>query len=374
MLEIRNLYKEFKTDESLVKANNNINFNVPAGTIFTLLGPSGCGKTTTLRSISGLEQPTSGLIRIGDQEVFNSERGIIVHPNQRRIGMVFQSYAIWPHMDVFDNVAFPLWVQQRSKRPSKEEIRKKVAEALELVRLKKFEKRNVTKLSGGQQQRVALARAVIGKPDLLLLDEPLSNLDAKLREYMRVEIKRLQRILKLTTVFVTHDQTEALSLSDTIAVMRHGSVVQIGAPEEIYKQPNSKFVADFIGTTNFIAGSVQERINHQDVKIETANGPLFCKASPALKVGDRVAVSVRPEAIRLHVERPRSEFNVWTAKVKGKFFFGEVTDYRIASRQQLFVVRSFDGGSFVHDQEIFIEIIAEKSVAVIEDETVTSSM
>ena len=224
----------------------------PEGKLFTLLGPSGCGKTTTLRSIAGLEKPTAGEIEVGGRLVYSSAKGIFVAPNKRNFGMVFQSYAIWPHMNVFQNVAFPLEV----RRLPKKEIRERVMRVLHAVALDELVDRDATKLSGGQQQRLALARALVMEPQLLLLDEPLSNLDAKLRDRMRSELKRLQRDLSLTTVYVTHDQSEALALSHEIAVMNEGRVVQVGTPRQIYEQPADKFVADFVGTTNFIGGTV----------------------------------------------------------------------------------------------------------------------
>src|SRR5581483_5077821 len=253
MLSVKGLYTEYPNDRGqIVKAAQNVTFDVPEGKLFTLLGPSGCGKTTTLRSIAGLERPVSGEIEVDGRVVYSSSKGIFVAPNKRNFGMVFQTYAIWPHMNVFQNVAFPLEVRKMAKL----EIRERVMRVLTAVQLAHLVDREATKLSGGQQQRLALARALVMEPQLLLLDEPLSNLDAKLREKMRFELKRLQRELKLTTVYVTHDQGEALALSHEIAVMNEGRVVQIGTPRQIYEQPQDRFVADFVGTTNFIGGTV----------------------------------------------------------------------------------------------------------------------
>ena len=227
MLSVRSLYTEYANERgAAVKAAQDVSFEVPEGKLFTLLGPSGCGKTTTLRSIAGLEKPTAGEIEVAGRLVYSSGKGIFVAPNKRNFGMVFQSYAIWPHMNVFQNVAFPLEV----RRLAKKEIRDKVMRVLQAVALDELVDRDATKLSGGQQQRLALARALVMEPQLLLLDEPLSNLDAKLRDRMRSELKRLQRDLNLTTVYVTHDQSEALALSHEIAVMNEGRVVQIGTP------------------------------------------------------------------------------------------------------------------------------------------------
>src|SRR5437867_1917113 len=253
MLKVEGLFTEYPNERGqIVRAAQDVSFEVPRGKLFTLLGPSGCGKTTTLRSIAGLEKPISGEIAIDGRVVYSSSKGIFVAPNKRNFGMVFQSYAIWPHMNVFQNVAFPLEV----RRLSRKEIRERVERVLTAVQLDHLVNREATKLSGGQQQRLALARALVMEPQLLLLDEPLSNLDAKLRDAMRTELKRLQRELSLTTVYVTHDQSEALALSHEIAVMNEGRIIQVGTPRQIYEQPHDKFVADFVGTTNFIGGTV----------------------------------------------------------------------------------------------------------------------
>ena len=249
MLSVRSLYTEYANEHgAAVKAAQDVSFDVPEGKLFTLLGPSGCGKTTTLRSIAGLEKPTAGEIEVAGRFVYSSSKGIFVAPNKRNFGMVFQSYAIWPHMNVFQNVAFPLEV----RRLPKKEIRDKVMRVLQAVALDELVDRDATKLSGGQQQRLALARALVMEPQLLLLDEPLSNLDAKLRDRMRSELKRLQRDLNLTTVYVTHDQSEALALSHEIAVMNEGRVVQVGTPRQIYEQPTERFVADFVGSVRCV--------------------------------------------------------------------------------------------------------------------------
>src|SRR5438034_1230573 len=242
VLSVTGLCTEYVDERGqAIRAAHEVSFEVPEGKLFTLLGPSGCGKTTTLRSIAGLEKPVSGEIEVAGRIVYSSSRGIFVAPNKRNFGMVFQSYAIWPHMNVFQNVAFPLEVRKLPKR----EIGEKVTRVLTAVQLAHLVDREATKLSGGQQQRLALARALVMEPQLLLLDEPLSNLDAKLRDAMRTEIKRLQRELSLTTIYVTHDQGEALALSHEIAVMNDGFIKQIGTPRPIYETPNSQFVADF---------------------------------------------------------------------------------------------------------------------------------
>src|ERR671920_13695 len=269
-----------------VKAAQNVTFDVPEGELFTLLGPSGCGKTTTLRSVAGLERPTSGEIQVGGRIVYSSQKGIFVPPNKRDFGMVFQSYAIWPHMNVFQNAAFPL--QVRSSKLSSKDIQDKVKRVLSAVGLDHLADREATKLSGGQQQRLALARALVMQPKLLLLDEPLSNLDAKLRVRLRFELKRIQRDLGLTTIYVTHDQGEALALSHEIAVMNEGRVVQIGPPRAIYERPKTKFVADFIGTTNFIDGQVRgfdAAANRW--RVDTPIGQLLVESDGTLKDGGK---------------------------------------------------------------------------------------
>ena len=240
-----------------VHAVDDVSFTIEQGEFFTLLGPSGCGKTTTLRCVAGLERPQSGKIHLRGRAVFDASNRVFVVPNQRNIGMVFQSYAIWPHLTVFNNVAFPLKAAGQYNLKS---MRDKVARSLDLVGLAGFEERPATQLSGGQQQRVALARALVKEPDLLLLDEPLSNLDTKLRERMRAELKRLQRELGITTLYVTHDQMEGILLSDRIAVMNGGRILQLGKPDEVYERPDSQFVADFMGSTNLLRGTLRKEV------------------------------------------------------------------------------------------------------------------
>ena len=287
MLEVVGLNTEYKTPKGPpVKAAQDVSFEVPQGKLFTLLGPSGCGKTTTLRSIAGLERPVSGEIEVDGAPVYSSTRHVLVPPNRRNFGMVFQSYAIWPHMNVLENAAFPLRVGRA--RLSRKEIQDKVMRVLAAVGLDHLAAREATRLSGGQQQRLALARALVMEPRLLLLDEPLSNLDAKLRERMRFELKRIQRELGLTTVYVTHDQSEALALSHEIAVMNEGRIVQIGSPRDIYERPASKFVADFIGSTNFLDARI---LGRADARWALAGGD---RARPAHRVERCDAAPGRP--------------------------------------------------------------------------------
>ncbi|WP_458090677.1 ABC transporter ATP-binding protein [Streptomyces malaysiensis] len=315
-----------KGDTTRTYAVGGVDFEVNDGELFTLLGPSGCGKTTTLRSIAGLERPTEGKVELGGRVLFDSAQDVNLRPNQRGFGMVFQSYAIWPHMTVAKNVSFPLEVMPRAKRPSRQEIDQQVAEVLESVELGAYAQRSATKLSGGQQQRLALARALVTRPELMLLDEPLSNLDAKLRETMRFELKRLQRELNLTAIYVTHDQAEALVMSSRIAVMNEGRVEQIGKPREIYTRPATRFVAEFIGTSNFLEGKVVA-VNGGEVEVDTPHGRLMAADPPRTPVvGDPVLLSIRPECVDLSRER-RGLPNEWTGTVRTRAFLGDVVDH-----------------------------------------------
>jgi iron(III) transport system ATP-binding protein len=322
VIEVKGLVKTF-TDGSgtLVHAVNEVSFTVEEGRFYTLLGPSGCGKTTTLRCIAGLERPDAGEINVSGTTVFSSARGAFVPPYRRSIGMVFQSYAIWPHLTVLENVAFPLRVGKQ--RFSNDEIRKKVTSALEQVELNGYEDRMATQLSGGQQQRLALARALVREPKVLLLDEPLSNLDAKLRERMRVELRELQRRLRITTLYVTHDQLEALSMSNVIAVMSSGLIVQEGAPREIYLQPKSKFVANFIGSTNQLSGQVAKVGGDGNGVVRTDAGELSCGLISGLTNGANVVVVVRPESVLLHRNKPGQGENIVEGKIGAAMFLGE---------------------------------------------------
>lgn len=334
MLEIENLRKTFPGGkgrrEKRVVAVNDVSLTVEQGQLFTLLGPSGCGKTTTLRCVAGLEQPDSGEITVGERTLFAASRGIRVRANERGLGMVFQSYAIWPHMNVFKNVAFPLEVLPWRQRPSKREIRGRVERVLAIVQLDHLADRRATDLSGGQQQRLALARALVMEPPLMLLDEPLSNLDAKLREEMRFELKRLQGDLGITTVYVTHDQVEALAMSNVIAVMRDGRIEQLGKPREIYEGPLSRFVADFIGTSNFIDGRIKGREPDGMFLVATDQGELRARSAMNLPAGESVVVSVRPEHVQITKGAAAvNSVGTWTGVVETRAFLGECVDHVI---------------------------------------------
>jgi iron(III) transport system ATP-binding protein len=330
VLAVAHLVKVFrgsKDGKGAVAAVDDISFEVPEGALFTLLGPSGCGKTTALRCVAGLERPDAGEITVGGRLFFSSERKTYLPANDRGLGMVFQSYAIWPHMNVFDNVAFPLAVAPRRSRPSKRQIRERVDRALGLVRLDGLAGRPATDLSGGQQQRLALARALVNEPPLLLLDEPLSNLDAKLREEMRFELKRVQHELGITTVFVTHDQAEALVLSDAVAVMRDGRMEQVGTPREIYERPASRFVADFIGAANLIEGTVERRDANGLYAVTAAAGALHGTSPADLAAGTGVTVVVRPEHVRVQLDGPTT--NGWRGVVSAQAFLGDSIEHVI---------------------------------------------
>ena len=324
-VEVRGLTKHFGTEVAV----DGIDFDVPEGHFVTLLGPSGCGKTTTLRCLAGLERADAGDISIAGECVASAARDIWVPSDKRDIGMVFQSYAVWPHMTVFDNVAYGLRVRGMKRA----EIVKQTLEALDLVSLSGLAERFATRLSGRQQQRDALAGALVYNPRVLLCDEPLSNLDAKLREQMRLELTRLQHEIGITTVYVTHDQSEALVMSDTIIVMDHGRIIQQGDPETIYNEPSNRFVADFIGTANLLpvrvldpAGSGEEAI------VETTWGRpcrFRCQSNGQLWAGAEAVLTVRPEDITLCTETPSGSDNVLAGQVRDTIYLGNFLDCRV---------------------------------------------
>jgi iron(III) transport system ATP-binding protein len=365
VLSVRSLFTEYANERGdAVKAAQDVSFEVPEGKLFTLLGPSGCGKTTTLRSIAGLEKPTAGEIEVGGRLVYSSGKGVFVAPNKRNFGMVFQSYAIWPHMNVFQNVAFPLEV----RRLPRKETRERVMRVLHAVQLDELVDRDATKLSGGQQQRLALARALVMEPQLLLLDEPLSNLDAKLRDRMRSELKRLQRDLNLTTVYVTHDQSEALALSHEIAVMSEGRVVQIGSPRQIYEQPSDRFVADFVGTTNFIAGTVIALADGRCV-VSSPMGELKAHASEGVGKDARVIVSVRPEDVELSEAPPAAAAgdNVLKGTVDAKDFLGDYLDFHVKVGDVMLTAKAHPSLRTPTGDAIYLRMKADKCVAIAGD-------
>jgi iron(III) transport system ATP-binding protein len=334
MLKVKDLQLRYRTDEGEVAAVRGLSLDVERGQFYTLLGPSGCGKTSTLRCIAGLETPTSGAIEIDQTVVYSSATRTLIPPHRRNIGMVFQSYAIWPHMSVFDNVAFPL-VHGVRKQPRKL-VKEKVMRALSMVQLEQLASRPAPLLSGGQQQRVALARAIAAEPAVLLLDEPLSNLDAKLREDMRHEIKSLVKRLDTTTLYVTHDQLEALSMSDRVALVNNGVIVQEGAPRDVYLRPADAFAANFLGRTNLITGVVTEATPASAAAgttsnvgtVESRHGLLKVFLPDGVQRGDEVTVGFRPESVMLLPGIAPGEDGLH-GKVVNAHFVGDAVDYQI---------------------------------------------
>lgn len=312
-IEVKALRKAFGSTAAV----DSVSFTVPDGTFTTLLGPSGCGKTTTLRMLAGLERPDSGEIRIGDSVVFSSESKKFVPVESRNVGIVFQSYALWPHMNVFEHVAYPLRV--RRQRP--EDIRRRVRSALEMVGLADHMQRYPSEVSGGQQQRVALARALVFDPAVLLLDEPLSNLDAALRNSMRAELSRLHRETGVTTVYVTHDQSEALSLSDQILLMQTGEIIERGSPTEVYENPQTVYGAHFVGAANCLAAKVK-KVEDGEATVELPTGERLRVAAVSLQrshVGNTVTVAIRPEDIIVSASGQSSNAVLSTVRHAGYF-------------------------------------------------------
>jgi len=336
-----------------VTALHAISFSIAPGEFVTLLGPSGCGKTTTLRSIAGLERPDRGFIFIDGQEVFSSVNGTFVPPEKRGLGMVFQSYAIWPHMTVFQNVAYGL-IAKKMRRP---DIAVRVEKALEMVSLAGLGDRPATKLSGGQQQRVALARSLVGEPRVLLLDEPLSNLDAKLRERMRFELKQLQRRLGVTTIYVTHDQAEALALSDRIIVMAAGRIVQQGDGKDIYRNPNSRFVVDFVGQANMVEGTITRYDPASRIaELKSSRGLIVRGIVPKeygepLAVGQEAVAAIRPEDIRL-AAAGGDGINLWKAEIASDLFLGNFRELLLDVSGHMLKAQVFSGVAVAGDQAI----------------------
>lgn len=341
-LNINNIKKVFKNTVAI----NNISFNIEEGEFFTFLGPSGCGKTTLLRIIAGFTQPEEGSVFIGDIDLTK------MPAEKREVGMVFQNYALFPHMNVYENIAYGLKI----KKLSKKEIQIKVLDVLKLVRLTGYEQRKITELSGGEQQRVALARALVIEPKVLLLDEPLCNLDAKLRDEMRIEIKELQKKLKITTIFVTHDQNEALTMSQRIAVFNKGECMQIGTPKEIYSNPKNTFVTNFIGVTNLF------NINKYT---KEGNNSLACiNEKIKLYINEHTKgnfLSIRPEHINMSKEE-KNLYNTLKGVVNKIQFNGSITDYIVSVEELDFRISKMNsllGEEFSINEEVFIEIPKE---------------
>ena len=318
-VEVQGLVKWFGND----RAVDDVSFSVAKGKFLTLLGPSGCGKTTTLMSIAGLHRIDGGEIRVGGVTYTSARDGIFLAPEKRDIGMVFQSYAIWPHMSVAENVAYPLEIRKLDRA----EIESRVGNVLRLVGLDRMSGKLATELSGGQQQRAALARAIVAQPRLLLFDEPLSNLDLKLREQMRIELKRIQSEVGITSIYVTHDQAEALVMSDEVIVMSKGRIQQKGGPHEIYFRPVSAYVSNFIGIANLLKGRVVAAGSARRGQVEIAEGgrrvQVACQLAEGMAPGDEAIISVRPENVRAGHENtgePCLEGEVLQAIFLGNYF------------------------------------------------------
>jgi iron(III) transport system ATP-binding protein len=327
-VELSRLSKNFGSEAAV----RDVSLAVAQGEFVTLLGPSGCGKTTTLRCIAGLERPDAGEIHIGGTLVTSAERNLYRNPEERNIGMVFQSYAVWPHMTVFDNVAYGL----RVRRAPGAVVRERTRRALELVGLAHLAERYATKLSGGQRQRVALARAIVYEPQVVLFDEPLSNLDAKLREQMRFELVRLQDEVGITSIYVTHDQSEALVMSDRVVVMNKGVIQQIGDPHTIYTRPANAFVANFIGVANFMDGVLLGRngeLCELEIPLDRGRAPLRLRAvgGDGATPGQRLTLSLRPEDISLRTQAPNGagEANLFDGEVIDTVYLGSFLECRV---------------------------------------------
>lgn len=340
VLQLKNINKYFGKNHVI----KNVNLNFEKGHFITFLGPSGCGKTTLLRMIAGFYEPDEGEILLNGK---NIEK---VPPYDRNTAMVFQEYALFPHMNVFDNVSYGL----RVKKKSKDEIEKRVKQALALMQLEGMEKRFPNQMSGGQQQRVAVARALVMNPEVLLLDEPLSNLDAKLRENVRVELRQIQQKMGLSTIYVTHDQSEALSMSDAIVVLKDGIVHQVGTPQEIYFEPKTAFVADFIGTTNLIS------LKGQSGNQVAYGGTVFTSSNP-VKEGSEYVASVRPESAGLSKNPVENQVNL-KAHITNTMFLGEKVRYFLRDAlNKEWIVDAFDPGRTIHQGDVYVTFPAEKA-------------
>ena len=355
-VKLEDVWKSYKH----VQAVRGVSFSIYKNELVTLLGPSGCGKTTTLRLIAGLEYPDKGAIIIDGKTVSAPEKNIFVPPHKRGIGMIFQNYAVWPHMTIYDNIAYGL----RLTKLPKEEIDRRVKEVLEMLGLSGMEKRYPTQLSGGQQQRVALARALAARPRLLLLDEPLSNLDAKLRERMRFEIRNIVKTFGLTGIYVTHDQAEALVISDRIIVMNNGVVEQIGKPEEVYRNPANRFVADFIGVANFIPVRIKSIQENFRAIAETHDGtPILCMVSSRLKENDQAHLMIRPENVVLAKE-PIANENTLPVKVVHRVYLGNITYYWVRYNDHELRVQATDEHIAEEGEQAYLHIKPDKAIAL----------
>lgn len=341
-LEILNISKAFGEEKVL----KNVNLSIRKGEFFSILGPSGCGKTTLLRMIAGFISPDEGQIKV------NGERIDILAPNKRNVNTVFQNYALFPNMTVFDNIAFPL----KLKKMKKDEIKKEVNKYLDLVGLQKYAKKYPISLSGGQKQRVSIARALINKPEVLLLDEPLSALDAKLRQKLLIDLDDIHDEVGITFVFVTHDQEEALSVSDRIAVMHNGNVLQVGTPNEIYETPADTFVADFIGETNFIYGEIKEVYDNYAIAVSEEIGEFKVELDKPVKVGNKVKLTLRPEKIKVDNKPPKAneKYKILQGIIDEVIYSGFQSKLFIKIEGSDRIIKAFDQHrEFLEEDELF---------------------
>ena len=354
VVSVEHLKKQFvRRDGSVVRAIDDVSFDVEAGDFIVLLGPSGCGKTTLLRSIAGLEQPDEGLISLGGRTQFSSADGVDVAPERRRISMVFQSYALWPHMTAFKNVAYPL--ESRRGHKNRTEIGARVREVLRLVGVPDLEDSFAAQMSGGQQQRVALARALACGDDLVLFDEPLSNVDAKVREQLRVELVSMQRELGFASIFVTHDQNEAMELGSRIAVLNAGRIAQLDTPQRVYHEPASRYVAKFIGSINESLGTIVS-IKGDTAVVDTEGAQLSGRlGQPGAAVGDRVAAMWRPERGRLTLEEPVLA-NRWSGRLVASMFAGAHSEHLVQVGDEQVMLWTTDSTVLDSGTEVWVEV------------------
>ena len=354
---VRGVSKTYHTRRGDIQALDNVSLEIGAGEILVLLGPSGCGKTTLLRCVAGLEQPDGGDILVHEQTVFSAAKGVSLPPEARQLSMVFQSYALWPHMTVFDNIAYPL----RNTGQNRPEVQERTKAVLRVVGLDEYAAAYPGQLSGGQQQRVALARAIVANDGVVLFDEPLSNLDAKVRERLRLELLALHHDIRFSALYVTHDQTEATALGDRIAVMDVGTVAQVGSPSEIYYEPNSRYVAEFIGSANEIAGTVQGWEGER-CRVGTPVGDIMGTPGDGtpLEAGQPVTVLFRPEHCRL-VDGASNGVNHMACTVERSLFLGSHVDYVLAAAGKSLLVRSIEGQMLAPGTELTIRLDPERA-------------
>lgn len=364
VVSVRALCKRYRrADGTALDAVRDVDLDVQPGEFLVLLGPSGCGKTTLLRSIAGLERPDSGRVFLGEQVVFASDARVDVPPEQRRLGMVFQSYALWPHMTVRQNVAYPL--RNMRRRSSGRRINEAVDEVLGLVDISELAGQRPAQISGGQQQRVALARALVAGSNVVLFDEPLSNVDAKVRQQLRREIKAMQRRLGFAAIYVTHDQAEAMELADRVCVMRHGRILQVDTPRNIYDAPISRYVADFVGDINVLSATVVSTGEGRTV-YETPVGEVVVAEAASYPAGQRRIVTFRPERCSIHRERPEAG-QAWRATVESSVYLGAVSQHVVMRDEHQFRVSSESGEIWSEGDDIWLRVADEDLRTVAED-------